>query len=311
VFDFCKHPCIVVPMPIDENSTYAIGAHSFTAPTQAPGLYLVATPVGNLGDITLRALEALAGCDVIYCEDTRVTLKLLDRYGIRKPLHAYHDHNTAKAGPEILARLKAGEAVTLVSDAGTPLISDPGYRLVESCIAEGLAVTALPGANALLTAVQLSGLPSDAFTYLGFFPEKQAQRRKALESLQASAMTTVFYESPHRICDALVAITDQLGPRAVAVARELTKLHEEVLRGTAAEVHATLSQRPSVKGEIVLLIGPADDQPTDEEDIEEAIDVALVSLSASQAAAHVAKALKLKRDDVYARILKRKNDEPA
>jgi 16S rRNA (cytidine1402-2'-O)-methyltransferase len=293
--------------------TYHIGAASFDAPSLAPALYLVATPIGNLGDVSIRALQALAGCDAIYCEDTRVTGKILERYGIRNAMKNYHEHNAGKARPEIVSALRDGKSIVLVSDAGTPMISDPGYRLVEACASEGLPVTAIPGASAVLTGLQLSALPTDRFTFLGFLPEKKSHRVKLLEEFKSHAMTLVVYESPHRILDALDDIAGVMPGRVVAATRELTKLHEEVLRGTAQEVHAVLAARTSIRGEFVLVIGPAavDVPSTDENMIVAAIDAALLVMPASKAAAHVAKALNLARDDVYARILARKHVENA
>jgi 16S rRNA (cytidine1402-2'-O)-methyltransferase len=292
--------------------TYHIGPASFDAPPLASALYLVATPIGNLGDITIRALQTLAGCDVIYCEDTRVTGKLLERYGIRNTMRNYHEHNAAKARPEIVAALQHGKSIALVSDAGTPMISDPGYKLVQACVAEGLAVTAIPGASAVLTGLQLSSLPTDRFAFMGFMPEKSSQRVKTLEQFRMHPMTMVFYESPHRVVDALDDIAAVMPERPIAMTRELTKLHEEVLRGTAQFIREQLAARASVKGEIALIIAPAsDDQPVDEATIEQAITQALSDMPASKAAAHVAKQFNLVRDDVYARILKRKADGQA
>jgi 16S rRNA (cytidine1402-2'-O)-methyltransferase len=291
---------------------YHIGPTSFDAPSLAAGLYLVATPIGNLGDITIRALQVLAACDAIYCEDTRVTGKLLERYGIRVPMRNYHEHNAEKARTEIISALKDHKIIALVSDAGTPMISDPGYRLVEVCVAEGLPVTSLPGASAVLTGLQLSTLPSNRFSFMGFLPEKQTQRLKLLEQFNSHAITMVFYESPHRIVDALTDIAAVLPDRRVAVARELTKLHEEVLRGTALALRDQLAARQSVKGEIVLTIAPApDSKPATDDMIDGAIRLALSEFPASKAAAHVAKLLNLTREDVYARIVKRNSDGQA
>ncbi len=289
--------------------SYHIGSANFATGTLTPALYLVATPIGNLGDITIRALQTLAACDAIYCEDTRITLRLLDRYGIRNSLRNYHEHNAEKARPEIVALLKSGKSVALCSDAGTPLISDPGYRLVEACITEGCAVTSIPGASAVLTGLQLSGLPSDGFSFMGFLPEKRVARLKLLEEISTNSISTIFYESPHRVLDTLTDIATTLPFREVAAARELTKMHEEVLRGTAQVIHDQLAARESIKGEFVLVIAPTqkDETPTSETDIELAITKALLTLSASKAAAHVAKIVGLSKDDIYARILKRKN----
>jgi 16S rRNA (cytidine1402-2'-O)-methyltransferase len=292
-----------------ETHAFHIGAQRIEAPRLSAGLYLVATPIGNLGDITLRALETLAACDVICCEDTRVSVRLLDRYGIRKPLRATHDHNEGREAQNIATMVREGKAVVFISDAGTPLISDPGFELVQVMAREGLTVTALPGASAVLMGLQLSGLASDSFSFAGFLPEKKSHRVKRLTEFSEHSMTLVFYESPHRILDALEDVKEVLGDRPVCVARELTKLHEEVLRGTAAEIHATLATRAAIKGEFVLVIAPHDKSTVvvDEADIERAIDAALETLPASKAAAHVAKLLNLTKQDVYARILNRKN----
>jgi len=221
-----------------------------------PGtLYLVATPIGNLEDITLRALRVLRESDLVACEDTRQTGKLLAHFGIDKPMVSYHDHNEAARTQELVAKLEGGTNVALVSDAGTPLISDPGYRLVTAALAAGISVVPIPGASAVLSALSGAGLPTDAFRFCGFLPPKQGQRKKALEALRGEDCTLIFYEAPHRILDALADVAAVYGERPLVVARELTKLHEEFLRGTADEVNAQLAARPSVKGEIVLLIG--------------------------------------------------------
>jgi 16S rRNA (cytidine1402-2'-O)-methyltransferase len=238
-----------------------------------PGLlYLVATPIGNLEDITYRAVRALKEADLIACEDTRQTRKLLNHYGIDKPAISYHDHNEAGRSEELAARLRAGAVVALVSDAGTPLVSDPGYRLVKAAIESGVPVQSVPGASAVLAALAASGLPTDAFHFAGFLPHKPGQRAKALEALAGEEATLVFYEAPHRILEALEAIEQTLGPRPVVVARELTKIHEEFLRGTAAEIRAQLALRDSVKGEITVLIGKAVAPPPDETPVIEAVE---------------------------------------
>ena len=218
-------------------------------------LYLVATPIGNLEDITLRAIRVLREADLIACEDTRQTGKLLAHFGIDKPMVSYHEHNEAARTAELIAKLEGGSNIALVSDAGTPLVSDPGYRLVTAAIGSGIPVVPIPGASAVLGALSGAGLPTDAFRFCGFLPAKQGQRKKALEALRGEDCTLVFYEAPHRILDTLSDITAVYGDRPVVVARELTKLHEEFLRGTADEVRAQLAARPSVKGEITLLIG--------------------------------------------------------
>jgi len=220
-------------------------------------LYLVATPIGNLEDITFRAVRILKGCDLIACEDTRHTRILLNYYGIDKPLVSYHDHNEAARSAELIAKLKDGLHVALVSDAGMPLVADPGYRLVTAAVAEGISVQPIPGASALITALAASGLPTDAFRFAGFLPARSGQRGAALEALKGDSATLIFFEAPHRILDALADIERIMGARPVVVGRELTKTHEEFLRGTAGEILEILKNRPSVKGEITLLVGKA------------------------------------------------------
>lgn len=289
---------------------YSIGASQFEAENLAPGLYVTATPIGHLGDVTLRALSTMAAVDVLLCEDTRTTAKLLERYGIRTKLMAYHEHNAARVRPAILRALGEGQSIALVSDAGMPLVSDPGYRLVADCVANEIPVTAVPGASAVLTALALSGLPTDRFAFLGFLPTKSGERKKLFTEFMNVKATLIAFESPHRIVDALADVSSMLGGRRVAVSRELTKLHEEVLRGTALEVRDTLSARPSVKGEITLVIAPPEQstsQASDEE-IETAIDAALQSMPAAKAAADIAKRFDLAKKDIYARILARKDE---
>jgi 16S rRNA (cytidine1402-2'-O)-methyltransferase len=270
-----------------------------------PGLlYLVATPIGNLEDITYRAVRALREADLIACEDTRQTRKLLNHYGIDKPAISYHDHNEAGRSEELAARLRAGAVVALVSDAGTPLVSDPGYRLVRAAIESGVPVQPLPGASAVLAALAASGLPTDAFHFGGFLPPKPGQRTKTLEALAGEEATLVFYEAPHRILEALDAIERTLGPRPVVVARELTKIHEEFLRGTAAEIRAQLAPRVSVKGEITLLIGKAAAPPPDETPVMEAVE-ALMRGGAPrmEAIKQVARRRGLSKREVYGQLL--------
>ena len=220
-------------------------------------LYIVSTPIGNLEDITLRAVRILREVDAIACEDTRQTRKLLDHFGIVKPMVSYHDHNEAARAAELVEKLDAGANVALVSDAGTPLVSDPGYRLVKAAIAAEIPVVPIPGPSAMISALAGSGLATDSFRFCGFLPPKTTQRRKIFEQLRSEDCTLIFFEAPHRILEALEDIEAVLGGREVVVARELTKLHEEFLRGTAAEIHERLAARPSIKGEITLLIGKA------------------------------------------------------
>jgi 16S rRNA (cytidine1402-2'-O)-methyltransferase len=226
-------------------------------------LFIVATPIGNLEDITLRALRVLRECNSIACEDTRQTRKLLAHFGIAKPMISYHEHNETERAAELVAAMREGATVALVSDAGTPLISDPGYRLLRAAIEADIPVIPIPGASAALGALSAAGLPSDAFRFCGFLPPKSSQRRRVLEEWKKEAATVIFYETPHRILDALDDINTVMGARPVVLARELTKIHEEFLRGTAAEIRAALAARPSLKGEMTLLIGkPVSPEPS-------------------------------------------------
>jgi 16S rRNA (cytidine1402-2'-O)-methyltransferase len=220
-----------------------------------PGLYIVATPIGNLEDITLRALQVLRSADVIACEDTRQTQKLLTHFGITGRVVSYHEHNEAQRSERLLDELREGATVALVSDAGMPGISDPGAFVVRAAVDAGVSVFPVPGANAALTALVASGLEAEEFRFMGFLPPRRGERRTLLEKLRAEPMTMVFYEAPHRVVDALEDVATALGPgRRVVLARELTKIHEEYLRGTAAEVHANMASRESVRGEMVLMI---------------------------------------------------------
>jgi 16S rRNA (cytidine1402-2'-O)-methyltransferase len=270
-----------------------------------PGvLYLVATPIGNLEDITYRAVRVLGEVDVIACEDTRETRKLLDRYGIRKPTISYHEHNEAERAAELAARMLAGEKVALVSDAGMPLVSDPGYRLVRAAIENGIPVEPIPGASAALTALAASGLPTDTFHFGGFLPPKTGQRERLLESLENEHATLIFYEAPHRILEALASIESVLGPRPVVVARELTKLHEEILRGTGAEIHAVLAARAAIKGEMTLLIGKATAPRADDGPVKTAVEeLVRAGTERMQAIKQVARRRGLSKREVYDRLL--------
>src|SRR5271157_1878314 len=235
---------------------YLLSGHPIEVGKIAPGLHIVATPIGNLGDITLRALATLAGADLIACEDTRVTRKLLDRYAIATPLTPYHDHNAAKARPGLLRRLAEGAAIALVSDAGTPLISDPGFKLVRAAQDAGHLVTALPGPSAVLTALTVAGLPTDRFFFAGFLPPKQAARRARIAELAPLPSTLVLFESGPRIAATLADLTAGLGAnREAALCRELTKLHEEVRRGELASL-AEACTGDELRGEIVVVIAP-------------------------------------------------------
>ncbi|HEY5378274.1 MAG TPA: 16S rRNA (cytidine(1402)-2'-O)-methyltransferase [Pseudolabrys sp.] len=278
------------------------GVSVATKPAE-PGLYLVATPIGNLGDITLRALETLAGADAIACEDTRVTRKLTERYGIATPLIAYHEHNSEEALPKILARLTDGQAVALVSDAGTPLISDPGYRLVRAASAAGHNVTALPGASAVLAALSLAGLPPDRFFFDGFLPPKQAARQKRIAELSAIPATLVLFESGPRLAASLADLAAGLGTRQASVCRELTKLHEEIRRGDLATLAADYADGGETRGEIVIVIAPPAETETAEADVDDMLRQALGRVSVKDAVVEVALATGRARRDVYQRAL--------
>lgn len=268
-----------------------------------PGLHIVATPIGNLRDISLRALEALSAADTVACEDTRVTRKLLGAYGLDRALTAYHEHNADRMRPRLIKRMKDGESVALVSDAGTPLVSDPGYKLARAAIAEGLSVTALPGACAPLAALVISGLPSDRFLYSGFLPSKRAARRKVLESLAGVPATLIFLESARRLAAALEDMAAILGARPAAVVRELTKLFEEARRGDLAGLAAHYRSAGPPKGEIVVVVGPPETPASEAADLDEQLAVALERASLRDAAAMVAAATGLPRREVYARAL--------
>ncbi len=273
------------------------------APNPAPGLYLVATPIGNLGDIGLRALDILAGCDVIACEDTRVTRRLTERYGIATPLTPYHEHNAGEARPKLLARLAAGQAVALVSDAGTPLISDPGYKLARDAREAGHPVTSVPGASALLAALSVSGLPTDRFLFEGFLPPKQVARQKRIAQLATVPATLVFYESGPRLAAMLADLAAGLGARAAAVCRELTKLHEEVRRGELATLAHDYAQGAETRGEIVVVVAPPAEESATASDVDALLRDALARVSVKDAVGEVALATGRPRRDVYRRAL--------
>lgn len=268
-----------------------------------PGLYLVATPIGNLADVTLRALDVLARADVVACEDTRVTRKLLDRHGLKRRVTVYNDHSGEAERQRLLARVEAGEAIALVSDAGTPLVSDPGYKLVREAGERGLRVVPIPGPSAALAALVASGLPTDRFFFEGFLPSRQGERRRRIEELKAVAATLVLYESPHRLSGALMDLIDLLGDREAAVARELTKTFEEVRRGRLAEIAAIYSER-EVKGEIVIVVGPPEPpEAPPQADVDRMLAEALLRLSVKDATAEVAAATGLPKRALYQRAL--------
>jgi 16S rRNA (cytidine1402-2'-O)-methyltransferase len=268
----------------------------------APGLYLVATPIGNLRDITLRALDVLAAADLVLAEDTRVTGKLLSAYGLAKRLERYDEYAAARARPKVLAALADGARVALVSDAGTPLISDPGYRLALEAIDAGAAVYPIPGASAALAALSVAGLPTDRFLFAGFPPPKSAARRTFLQDLKGLRATLVLFEGASRLGASLADMAAVLGDRPAAVARELTKLHETVLRGGLASLAADPALA-APKGEVVVVIGPPGEVAAAPEDADAALAEALARLSPADAAREVADALGLPRRDLYRRAL--------
>jgi 16S rRNA (cytidine1402-2'-O)-methyltransferase len=271
-----------------------------------PGLHVVATPIGNLGDISFRALATLAAADAIIAEDTRVTKKLLAHYGIATPLVAYHEHNAEVMRPHLLARLLDGAALALVSDAGTPLISDPGFKLVAESLAQNIEVVSVPGASAVLAALVVAGLPTDRFFFEGFLPPKSAARRARIKELAAIPGTLVFFESPRRLPETLSDLSAVLGQRDAAIARELTKCFETVRRAPLPELAAAIAAEAPPKGEIVLLVGPpgTESLPTSEADLDARLTLALENLTAKDAAALVSAETGEPRRRVYARAIK-------
>jgi 16S rRNA (cytidine1402-2'-O)-methyltransferase len=267
-----------------------------------PGLYLVATPIGNLRDMTLRALDVLAAADLVLAEDTRVTAKLLSAYGLKAKLERCDDHASARAAELAIARLRDGQVVALVSDAGTPLVSDPGFVVARAVIAEGLPVHPIPGPSSLLAALCIAGLPADRVLFAGFLPPKTAGRTAALEALKGQRQTLVFFESGPRLKDSLADMAAVLGPRPAAVARELTKLYEECVRGPLDQL-ATDTRLDGPKGEIVVVVGPGEAEQASEADADAALAEALERLPTGEAASEVARALGLNRKTLYRRAL--------
>jgi len=289
--------------------TFTVSGQAVPAPRAAAGLHLVATPIGNLGDITLRALETLAGVDAIACEDTRITRRLTERYGISVELVAYHEHNAAVARPKILEKLAQGAAIALVSDAGTPLISDPGFKLVREACAAGHAVTALPGPSSVLTALSVAALPTDRFFFEGFLPARETARRARLSELARIEATLVLFESGNRVQAALSDLAEIMGAREAAICRELTKLHEEVTRGSLAEL-ASQAETLETRGEFVLVIGPpaADAQALTNEALDNLLRDQLRDHSVRDAVAHAIALSGRPLREVYARALELAKD---
>ena len=284
--------------------SYTLGEQSVAAPALGAGLYVVATPIGNLRDVTLRALETLAGADLVACEDTRVTRRLLDRYGIATPLTTYHEHNAAAVRPRVLARIAEGAAVALVSDAGTPLISDPGFKLVREAREAGHPVVPVPGASAVMAALAAAGLPTDRFFFEGFLPAKAAARRERITDLARVPATLVLYESGPRLAASLVDLAGELGSREAAVCRELTKLHEEVRRAPLDDLARHYGQGGEARGEIVILVAPpADAVAPNAGEVDALLRAALGRGSLRDAVAEVASVTGQPRAEIYKRAL--------
>jgi 16S rRNA (cytidine1402-2'-O)-methyltransferase len=283
--------------------TFSLSGHVLTAPKAAPGLHLVATPIGNLGDITLRALETLAAVDIIACEDTRITRRLTERYAISALLKPYHEHNAALARPKILERLAQGASIALVSDAGTPLISDPGFKLVREVCAAGFQVIALPGPSSVLTALAVAALPTDRFFFEGFLPPKQTARRARLTELSRIDATLVMFESGNRVQDTLADLAGIMGDRDAAICREMTKLHEEVKRGPVLQL-AHSADTLETRGEFVLVIGPpAGTTIMAADELDELLLNSLRHDSVKDAVAHAVELSGRPRREIYARAL--------
>lgn len=273
-----------------------------------PGLYVLATPIGNAGDITLRALATLAAADLVLAEDTRVTAKLFTIHGLKRTLSPYNDHNAAEARPRILEKLKAGARIVLVSDAGTPLVSDPGFKLVRAAINEGITVTALPGPSAALAALTLAGLPTDRFLFAGFLSNRAGERARALEDLKSVRASLILFESPQRLAESLGTMRDVLGDRPAAVTRELTKLHEEVRRGSLGELAAHYEKAGPPRGEVTLVIGPPEEVAPDTAAIDAALKAALPFMPVKVAADMLAALTGAARKSIYDRALELKDE---
>lgn len=291
------------------NHHFSIDGQSFQANALAPGLYVVATPIGNLADITLRALQTLAAADVIACEDTRNSRVLLDRYGITSRLMAYHDHNGPQARPIVLEKLAHGGAVALISDAGTPLIADPGYKLVVAAREAGHSVVSIPGPSAVVAALSIAGHPTDQFTFAGFLPSKSKARADAIADLAHLPGTVCLYEAPSRLTNTLDALADGLGAeRQASVCREITKRFETVQSGTLAELSKHYGEAEEPRGEIVIVLAPAEQKTTTQEDVDAALRAALKTERVKDAAGLVAEAYGLSRRELYQRALELSKD---
>ncbi|PWT87235.1 MAG: 16S rRNA (cytidine(1402)-2'-O)-methyltransferase [Proteobacteria bacterium] len=302
------------PQPVNQASprrrTFLLGDQGLETKPIAPGLYVVATPIGNLRDITLRALETLAAADLIACEDTRVTRKLTEHFSIATPLTPYHDHNAATVRPQLLARLARGQSIALVSDAGTPLVSDPGYKLVRAAQADGHPVVSVPGASAVLAALTVAGLPTDRFFFAGFLPTKPSARDERIAEFAVLPASVVLFEAGSRVAETLALLMERLGAREAVVCRELTKLHEDVRRGDLAELTAHWQAGGETRGEFVVVIAPAVDTPAGEAEVDAMLRRALAGASVKEAVAAVAAATGQPRRNVYRRALALKGDAP-
>lgn len=297
------------PDPDSPARTFAVAGHLISAPKAAPGLYLVATPIGNLGDITLRALETLAGVDIVACEDTRITRRLIERFSITATLKQYHEHNAEQARPKILEALARGSSIALVSDAGTPLISDPGFKLVREVSAAGFPVIALPGPSSVLAALSVAALPTDRFFFEGFLPSKQNARRTRIAELARIDATLVMFESGARVQDCLHDLASVMGERDAAICREMTKLHEEVRRAPVSEL-AAIADTLETRGEFVLVIAPpaANAGLMSENALDDLLRTALARGSVKDAVAHAVEVSGRPRREIYARALELSKD---
>ena len=296
-------PAAPAAKPEGAKRRYFLDGQPVDAPALSGGLHIVATPIGNLRDVTLRALDVLAGADLIACEDTRITRRLLDHYGIATSLTPYHEHNAGEARPKLLARLATGAAIALVSDAGTPLVSDPGFKLVRAARDAGHAVTALPGPSAVLAALAISGLPTDRFFFEGFLPARSGQRRSRIAELKLIPASMVLFETGPRIGDALADLAAGLGARAATVCRELTKLYEEVRRGDLAELAQVYAGDAEIRGEFVIVVAPPQAEAADAADLDALLRQALARLSVKEAVAEIAAISGRPRREIYQRAL--------
>ncbi len=303
-----SHEC--PSMNTHATKTFSLFGHIHSAPSLSSGLYIVATPIGNLGDISIRALATLAASDMILVEDKRVSKGLMTHYGIKTKMVSYHEHNAEAMRPEIMEKLKAGQVIAQISDAGTPLISDPGFKLVEAALEIGQTIVPVPGASAILTALVGAGLPTDKFYFEGFLPNKSSERRRRLRELETVPGTLVFFEAPHRVQESLNDLLAILGNRPAAAARELTKKFEEIRRGSLSELAQIYAEGAEMRGEFVLLVGApiSVNEALSDADIDTKLQEAMKLHSAKDAAAIVASDLGLPKRQVYARAIQFKSN---